>query len=30
MVLGDADFWAERWYKEGVDVNEVNISEAHW
>ena len=21
---------AERWFKEGVDVNEVEISEKHW
>lgn len=21
---------AERWYKDGVDVNEIEISEAHW
>lgn len=21
---------AERWFKDGVDVNEVEISESHW
>lgn len=25
-----ADVLVERWFKDGVDVNKVEISEAHW
>jgi hypothetical protein len=23
-------FWIAQWFKDGVDVNKVDISEAHW
>lgn len=26
----DADTRLERWFKDGIDVNEVEIGEAHW
>lgn len=26
----DPDLSADRWFKEGVDVNTVEISETHW
>lgn len=29
-MLASADGLTERWFKEGVDVNTVEISEAHW
>lgn len=29
-VYAVADAGLDRWFKEGVDVNKVDISEAHW